>query len=82
MALIKIKDDNVIMTKKEKILFFELVGRHLDLMPKAYRKRNCNWVVIKNLTWHGSTYSRLICEAVGVDPSSHKWEVLENVNGS
>lgn len=80
MSLIKIKDGKVLMTKKEKILFFELVERHLDLMPKVYRKRNCNWVVVKNLTWHGSTYSRLICEAVNVDSSSHRWEVILNEN--
>lgn len=78
MSLIKIENHKVVMTKKEKILFFKLVKRHLELMPKVYRKRNCNWVVVKNLTWHGSTYSRLICEAVNVDPSSYKWEVILN----
>lgn len=78
MPLIKIKDDKVVMTKKEKILFFELVRRHLDLMSKTYRKEHSNWVVVQNLTWHGSTYSKLICEAVNVDPSSHKWEVILN----
>lgn len=76
--MIKIKDDKVIMTKKEKELFFNLVERHLDLMPKTYRKAYSNWVIVKHLTYHGSTYSRLICEALNIDPSSHKWEVILN----
>lgn len=73
MSLIKIKDDKVIMTNEEKELFFNLVKRHLELMPKVYRKRNCNWVVVKHLTWHGCGYSHLICEYLGVDPTGYKW---------
>ena len=64
MSLIKIKDNKILLTKEAKILFFELVRRHLDLMPKTYRKYHCNWVVVQNLTWHGSTYSKLICEII------------------
>ena len=76
MTLIKIdKSDKVIMTKKEKQLFINLVERHLELMPNVYRKRNRNWVVVQHLTWHGRTYSEKICEFLGIDPSSYKWEI-------
>lgn len=39
----------------------------------VYRKRNCNWVVVKHLTWHGCGYSHLICEYLGVDSTGYKW---------
>lgn len=80
MALIKIENDKVIMTEEEKQLFFNLVRNHLDLMPKVYRKRNCNWVVVRHLTWHGHTYSDLICRYLGIDPSGYEWEVNKNVD--
>ena len=75
MALIKIENNKVVMTKEEKVLFYELVKRHLELMPKVYRKRHSNWVVVQRLTYHGSTYSGLICEYLGVNPSGYEWRI-------
>ena len=64
--------------KKKKETIFKLIKRHIDLMPKVERKRHCNWVFVKKLTYHGSGYSESICRALGVDPYGYKWEVKEN----
>lgn len=75
-------ENNEIITKfsseEEKETVFNLIKRHIELMPKVDRKRYRNWVFVKNLTWHGSGYSYSICRALGVDPDSYKWEKLEN----
>lgn len=77
MNFIKISNDNkVIMTEEEKDLFIKLVKRHLELMPKVYRKRNSNWIVVQHLTKHGCGYSILICKYLNIDPDSYKWEEL------
>ena len=73
MTLIKIENDKVVMTEEEKLMFYKLVKRHLELMPNVYRKRHSNWVVVQHLTYHGSTYSGLICEYLGVNPSGYDW---------
>lgn len=65
-------------SEEEKETIFKLIKRHIDLMPKVERKRHCNWVFVKKLTYHGSGYSESICRALGVDPYGYKWEVKEN----
>lgn len=75
-------ENNEIVTtfssKEEKEIVFKLIKNHIDLMPKVYRKRHVNWVIVKHLTYHGSGYSESICRALGVDPYGKKWEVKEN----
>lgn len=60
---------------EEKETVFNLIKNHIDLMPKVYRKSYVNWVMVRDLTWHGSGYSESICRAFGVDPYGYKWEV-------
>ena len=78
MTLIKIENNKVIMTKKEKDLFYKMVERLICFAPKIYRKQSKNWVIISDITYHGSGYSKLICRYLGVDPDSYKWEVINN----
>ena len=75
MTLIKIVNDEVVMTKEEAELFYWLVYRFINLMPKVYRQRNTNRAIVSDLTYHGSTYSGMICEYLGVDPSGYDWLV-------
>lgn len=62
------------MSKDEKRMMFNLIGRHIELMPKTYRKRHVNWRIVQDMTWNGSGYSASICEYLGVDPDGYKWE--------
>ena len=75
-------ENNEIVTtfssQEEKETIFKLIKNHIDLMPKVYRKRHINWVIVKDLTHNGSGYSESICRALGVDPYGYKWEVQEN----
>ena len=75
-------ENNEIVTtfssEEEKEIVFKLIKNHINLMPKVYRKRYVNWVIVKDLTYHGSGYSCSICSALGVDPYGYKWEVKEN----
>ena len=64
-------------SEEEKETVFNLIKNHISLMPKVYRKRYVNWVIVKDLTYHGSGYSMSICSALGVDPYGYKWEVEE-----
>ena len=65
-------------SEEEKETVFELIKNHIDLMPKGYRKRYFNWVMVRDLTHNGSGYSESICRALGVEPYDYKWEVKEN----
>ena len=47
-------------------------------MPKVYRNRYFNCVVVRDLTHNGMGYSESICQALGVDPYGKKWEVKNN----
>ena len=71
MTLIKVKNNEVIMNEDEKELFIE---RFLELMPNVYRKRNKNWVVVSEVTYHGKTYSKKICEYLGIESDSYEWK--------
>ena len=46
-------ENNEIITKfsseEEKETVFNLIKRHIELMPKVDRKRYRNWVFVKNL---------------------------------
>ena len=75
------EDDFLVTTfssEEEKETVFELIKNHIDLMPKVHRKHYVNWVIVQNLTKHGSGYSSSICKALGVDPYGYKWEELKN----
>lgn len=60
-------------TKAEETLFFNLVSKHISLMPKVYRKRYPNWYIVGKLTSNGSGYSIAICRKLGVDPFGYLW---------
>lgn len=63
---------------EEKETVFNLIKNHIELMPKAYRKRYVNWVMVSDLTHNGSGYSQSICKALGVNPQGKKWEVKQD----
>ena len=74
-------ENNEIVTtfssEEEKEAVFNLIKNHIDLMPKAYRNRYVNWVMVADLTHNGSGYSESICKALGVNPQGKKWEAKE-----
>lgn len=74
-------ENNEIVTtfssEEEKETVFNLIKNHIELMPKTYRKRYVNWVMVADLTHNGSGYSESICKALGVSPKAFKWEVKE-----
>jgi len=56
-----------------------LLKNFISYMPKSYRKRTQNWVVVKNfLQWGtskgGSTSSIEKCRMLGIDPYGHSVE--------
>lgn len=69
----------IFSSDEEKKTVFNLIKNHIDLMPKTYRKRYVNWVMVSDLTHNGSGYSASICRALGVSPNGFKWEVKEDV---
>ena len=74
------ENDEIVTTfssEEEKEIIFKLIKRHIELMPKAYRNRYVNWVMVRDLTHHGSGYSESICKALGVSPNGFKWVVKE-----
>lgn len=75
-------ENNEIVTtfssEEEKETVFNLIKNHISLMPKVYRKRYVNWVIVKHLTHNGSGYSESICQALGVEPYGKKWEAIED----
>lgn len=75
-------ENNEIVTtfssEEEKETVFNLIKNHIELMPKTYRKRYVNWVMVADLTHNGSGYSESICKALGVNPQGEKWVVKEN----
>ena len=76
-------ENNEIVTtfssEEEKETVFNLIKNHIDLMPKTYRNRYVNWVMVSDLTHNGSGYSESICRSLGVSPNGFKWEVKEDV---
>ena len=75
MTLIKVKNNEVIMNEDEKELFIKMIERFLELMPNVYRKRNKNWVVVSEVTYHGKAYSKKICEYLGIESDSYEWKL-------
>ena len=63
---------------EEKETVFNLIKNHINLMPKVYRNRYFNCVVVRDLTHNGMGYSESICQALGVDPYGKKWEEKNN----
>ena len=59
---------------EEKEIVFNLIKRHIELMPKVYRKRNSNWSIVSDLTFNGRGYSFSICSALSVDPYGYEWK--------
>ncbi|MDD7591524.1 MAG: hypothetical protein PUJ92_00775 [Bacilli bacterium] len=59
---------------EEKEIVFNLIKRHIELMPKVYRKRNSNWIIVSDLTFYGRGYSFSICSALSVDPNGYEWK--------
>ena len=60
---------------EEREFIFNLIKRHIELIPKVYRKRNCNWSIVSDLTFYGRCYSVSVCSALVVDPNGYEWEV-------
>lgn len=72
------EDDKINTTfssSEEKETVFKLIKNHIELMPKVYRKRYPNWVIVSDLTFNGRGYSESICRALGVNPYGYEWEV-------
>lgn len=63
---------------EEKDIVFRLIKRHIEFMPKKYRKNNPNWVIVSDLTYNGSGYSISICKELGVDPMGYEWVIKED----
>lgn len=54
-----------------------LLENFINKMPKTYRKRNCNWVIVKDLLQQGTskggrTSSIEKCLCLGIDPYSYE----------
>jgi hypothetical protein len=64
-------------TEKETlILEYRLLENFIVYMPNTYRKRNCNWVVVKDFLQFGTsrggrTSSIEKCLLLGIDPDSY-----------
>lgn len=61
------------ISAEEKKMLKHIIRRHIDLMPKVYRKRNCNWIIVKNLLNNGYGVSVAICKELDNEPFSNKW---------
>ena len=66
-----------IMTDQEKIDLLTKVAHWIESNTKSERQYHTNYWIIEEITHHGSGYSSAICEALGVDPDSHKWIAVE-----
>jgi hypothetical protein len=56
-----------------------IIKNFLDMMPKTYRKRNHNWVVISHILLYrtstsGCTSSCDKCRQLGIDPYGYSLE--------
>ena len=59
-----------------------ILKNHIELMPKVYRKRNQNWVIVKDLlqamTSKGGRSSSISkCYELGLDPDDYQLENKE-----
>jgi len=57
-----------------------ILKNFLSMMPKVYRERNTNWIVVRDILLDGtSTAGRTSCIAkcreLGIDPCGHTLEV-------
>lgn len=56
-----------------------LLRNFIWYMPMSYRKRNCNWVIVKQFLQlgtrkGGATSSRRKCVLLGIDPDGYTLE--------
>lgn len=73
IKLVESKAQVTFSSEEEKSIIYDLIERHIDLMPKVYRKRNANWMIVADMTSHGRGYSMAICRALDVDPYGIIW---------
>lgn len=57
-------------------LEYRLLRNFIRHMPKTYRKRNCNWVIVQEFLQRGTTRagrnsSIEKCVEIGIDPWGH-----------
>lgn len=62
-----------------KELEFRLLRNFISHMPKTYRKRNCNWIIVQEFLQRGtskagSNSSRAKCTELGIDPWGYTLE--------
>lgn len=60
-------------------LEYRLLKNFIAHMPKVYRKRNCNWVIVQKFLQRGtskagSNSSRAKCTELGIDPWGYTLE--------
>lgn len=58
---------------------YRLLRNFISHMPKTYRKRNCNWVIVKDFLQFGTfqggaTSSKNKCLMLGIDPDGYTLE--------
>ena len=65
-------------------LQIDILHNFIEMMPKVYRKRNCNWIVVRDIllyrtTTSGKTSCIKKCLELGIDPFGYtfKSEVKE-----
>ena len=58
---------------------YRLLKNFISYMPKTYRKRNSNWIIVKEFLQSGTseggaTSSRRKCLRLGIDPDGYTLE--------
>lgn len=53
-----------------------ILKNYISNMPKVYRKRNCNWVIVQELIMIGTSKAGMTssieeCYRLGIDPYGH-----------
>ena len=54
----------------------QILKNYINMMPKIYRKRHCNWVIVRdillaNTATSGNTSCRNKCIELGIDPDKY-----------
>lgn len=65
--------------QEQRELEYRLLRNFISHMPKTYRKRNCNWVIVQEFLQRGtlkagSNSSREKCTELGIDPWGYTLE--------
>ena len=73
---IKELEDEILKTE------FRLLKSFISHMPKTYRDRHCNWVIVQNFLQYwtskqGRHSSIEKCRALGIDPDGYTLDRLE-----